>query len=131
MKQCYSGINIQYPISKIIVSGKKTIETRTYPLPEKYINVPLALVETPGKTGTFKSRVIAIVTFDNCFRYKNKTEFYLDSKKHCIDQKSPWAWAEKPKWGWNIKKITLLKTPEQLKQRPGIVFSNNIEIDFR
>ena len=30
-KKSYVGINIQFPISQLIVDGKKTIETRTYP----------------------------------------------------------------------------------------------------
>ena len=49
------AINIQFPISELILSGKKTIETRTYALPEKYIERDLYLIETPGSNGAFKA----------------------------------------------------------------------------
>lgn len=123
----YTGINIQYPISQLILSGEKTIETRTYPLPEKFKNIPMAFIETPGKKGGFKSRVVAIIKFTECIAYKNKTEFYKDAKDHCVSPESEWAWTDKPKFGWRVEIIKKLKTP-RLCTKKGIVYRTGIEI---
>ena len=37
MAKRYTALNVQYPISQDILSGEKTIETRTYVIPEKYL----------------------------------------------------------------------------------------------
>jgi hypothetical protein len=78
MSKLLPGINIQAPISSLIVSGQKVVETRTYKIPEKYLDKELYLVETPGKSGKFKARVIAIIKFTNCFQYKNIKEFRVE-----------------------------------------------------
>ena len=44
MNLVLNGINIQFPISQLILSGDKTVETRTYPIPERYLGVDLALI---------------------------------------------------------------------------------------
>ncbi len=128
MKRTYSGINIQYPISRLILSGDKTVETRTYRIPSKYIGVPLLLVETPGVSGEFRSRAIALITFDESFRYANKSEFYEDFKRHLVDRNSPWAWvSSKGKWGWPILNVSPLRTSLPIKKRLGIKFTREIE----
>ena len=104
-KKTYTGINIQWPISQDILSGKKTIETRTYPIPEKYLNVEMAMIETPGKHGKFKARVVAIIKFTDYFQYKSKKSFYADKDKHLVTPDSPWAWQDKEKWGWKLQII--------------------------
>ena len=128
MKTTYTGVNIQFPISQLILSGEKTIETRTYKLPEKFENIELLIVETPGKTGKFKSRVVGSIVFSSSFEYKSKQEFYRDSAKHFVDKNSEWAWKEKSKWGWIISKVIVFKNPQPLRKRPGIVFTTNISI---
>lgn len=127
MTRVYDGINIQFPISTLILSGEKVIETRTYKIPEKYLNKEIAMIETPGKQGKFKSRVVAIIKFTECFKYKNQTEFYKDSKRHLVDKESPWAWKNKAKWGWKVEVVKLLKEPTICKSR-GITFRSNIEV---
>ena len=45
------GINIQYPFSRLILFGVKTVEVRTYPLGDRNLggdNEDLFLIETPG-----------------------------------------------------------------------------------
>ena len=123
----FSGINIQYPISQKILSGDKTIETRTYPLPSKYENTVLLLVETPGQARAFASRIVGKITFGKSFRYANKKAFYQDKKRHLVDLGSKWAWREKPKWGWPIKKIVAIKSQKPSK-RLGIVFTKDLSI---
>ena len=124
----YPGINIQYPISQLIVSGKKIIETRTYPIPAKYLNQEMALIETPGKEGKFKSRVIAIIKFTDCFQYKNKKEFYADVNRHCVTEDSIWAWEDKEKWGWNVQVVSILEHSQLMVKPKGIVFTKNIAV---
>ncbi len=128
-KKTYTGINIQYPISQLIVDGKKTIETRTYKIPDKYLNQEMALVETPGKAGKFKARVIAIIKFTNCFQYKSKKEFYAQSDLHCVTEDSIWAWREGEKWGWNVKIVQKFSSYIEVKKQKGIKFTQHISID--
>lgn len=126
-KQEYTGINIQWPISEDIVSGKKTIETRTYPIPQKYLNQKMVLVETPGKHGVFKARITAIIIFTDCFKYQSKKDFYKDSSKHLVTKGSKWAWRDKAKWAWKVEVVKKLKTPVICKTK-GIIYRKNILI---
>jgi hypothetical protein len=126
-KKNYSGINIQYPISRLILDCKKVIETRTYPIPSCYVGQEMALIETPGKQGNFKARVVAIIKFGPSFKYVSKKNFYADSARHCVTPDSPWAWNDsKEKWGWPILDIVILRNAIPLKKRTGIVYSKNI-----
>src|SRR3989338_7516120 len=102
----YAGLNIQFPISRMILSGQKTIETRTYPIPPAYLGKELVIIETPGKLGRFKARMIGLVTFGESFQYRSKSAFYRDTPKHCVTPDSIWAWnASKGKWGWPILRV--------------------------
>src|SRR4051794_16034899 len=93
------GINIQHPISRLIVEGKKTIETRTYPLPLSYVEKDVFLIETPGKAGGFKAQIVAVVRFSKSFQYKSERAFYADTRYHFVTKDSPWAWkSTKSKW---------------------------------
>lgn len=124
-----TGINIQYPISRLILDGKKTIETRTYPIPKNYVGQEMALVETPGKDGKFKSRIIAIIKFGPSFKYESENKFYSEYSLHCVDPESPWAWnPSKEKWGWPVEVIHILKIPTELKKRIGIKYTSGLTI---
>jgi hypothetical protein len=128
-KKSYVGINIQFPISQLIVSGKKTIETRTYPIPDDYVGKEMALVETPGREGKFKSRIIAIVQFGPSFKYESKSTFYADVDKHCVTKDSPWAWQqERGKWGWPIISVRRLAKPGSIVKRLGIKFTKDLDL---
>ncbi|NOT79384.1 MAG: hypothetical protein HOP07_10365 [Bacteriovoracaceae bacterium] len=127
-KKTYTGINIQHPISQLIVEGKKIIETRTYNIPGKYLNQEMALVETPGKNGKFKARIIAIIKFTECFQYQTKKEFYADSDKHCVTPSSPWAWEEGEKWGWKVCVVEKLPNFKTITKKKGIKFTLGITL---
>jgi hypothetical protein len=125
------GINVQYPITKLIITGKKTVETRTYPLPELYVGKEVFLVETPGTQGKFKARIIAIVKFSQSFHYRTKKEFYADFPLHQVSPDSPWAWTtSKKKWGWPVEVVKVLKTPVVVKKKKGIKYTKKITISF-
>lgn len=130
MSSSFTGINIQWPISQLIADGSKIIETRTYPLPAKYLNQDLLLVETPGTLGNFKSRAIGIIRFNSCFKYGSKDDFLRDFPNHLVDQNSPWRWQDgKAKWGWKIEKVTLFKDPQLIPKRLGIKFTRDIQVN--
>jgi len=120
------GLNIQWPISQEIISGKKTVETRTYPIPAKYIGVDILLIETPGPSGDFKARAAGILRFEESFQYKNKKEFYLD-KRHLVTEDSDWSWKKK-KWGWPIASFTPFEKTFVIKTARGIVFTQKIKL---
>lgn len=124
------GINIQYPISKEILSGNKVIETRTYPLPKKYFNQRMFFIETPGDQGNFKARIVGIITFSDFKQYSSQKEFYNDSKKHLINKDSTWAWKEGPKYGWIIEKIEVINPPIVYLEPKGIKFTKAVTINY-
>lgn len=129
-KKTYTGINIQFPISQLILSGKKIIETRTYPIPEGYLNQDLLMIETPGSEGTFKARGVCLIRFSECYQYKTLKSFRSEFSLHKVEDGSPWDWTpEKPKWGWKISKILILRLPTIIKKRKGIVFTKNLSIN--
>lgn len=129
MKKKYTGINIQFPISQLILSGEKSIETRTYPIPENYLNVEMLFIETPGKSGKFKSRIVARIIFSKCFKYKTKSDFYKDFDLHKVNKSSQWAWnKDKGKWGWQIGRVEVFKKTIPVPKRTGIVFTKDIEL---
>jgi len=127
----YTGLNVQFPISQLIVSRRKTVETRTYPLPKKYLNIPLALIETPGRSARFRSRIIGLVVFSECIRYRNAKHFYSDFLKHRVSSVSPWRWtAAKPKWGWVISKVQHIDPPVIFTRKKGIIYTRNVSVDL-
>ena len=127
MKRKYVGINIQFPISQLILKKEKIIETRTYALPKDFVDQDLLFIETPGKAGRFKSRIVAIIRFGESFKYESEDEFYSDEKKHRVSRGSIWSYdSKKGKWGWPILKITVLKKPSSPKKRLGIKFTKNL-----
>lgn len=125
----YSGINIQWPISEKIIDGSKSIETRTYPIPPKFLNKEIVLIETPGKSGSFRSRIRAVIRFTGCFKYMSKKSFYKDSKHHLVTPSSEWAWEpSKGKWGWKVEVIKVFDDPIPMPKRTGVKYSSGIQI---
>jgi hypothetical protein len=125
-----TGINIQSPWSRLLINKDKIVETRSYPLPEKYKNQELAIIETPGKYGRFKSRIIGTITFSHSFKYENKDEWLNDYSRHLVDKNDEdYGWKYyKPKYGWIVSNITKLKQSISPPKRRGIVFANNCRV---
>lgn len=127
-KNKYTGINIQHPISQLIIKGEKTIETRTYAIPKKYLNQEMLLIETPGKKNNFISRIIGIIKFTNCFQYTTKKEFYSQELDHCVSKTSKWAWKDGEKWGWSVKVLKIISPSLEYTKKKGIQYTLNIEL---
>lgn len=121
-----TGINIQSPWANLLVNETKTVETRSYSLPKKYECVELALIETPGKNGNFKSRVIGTITFSHSFRYNDELEWSMDHNRHKVNADSLYGWNDKPKYGWVVSTVKKFEQPIEITKRKGIIFTTGI-----
>jgi hypothetical protein len=129
------GINIQWPWSQLIASGIKTVETRKYPIPEKYIDRPLALIETPGprgkkEAGIEKARIIGVITFSESFEYKTVKQWRDDYERHCVPTNDPQFTYTKgtPKWGWEVASVIQFTRPIKAPTKKGIVFATSCSV---
>lgn len=123
-----TGVNIQFPWSNLLINYVKSIETRSYPLPIRYENKELALVETPGKNGKFKARIIGTVTFSHSFKYRDERAWLDDHNKHLVSQDdSQYKWNKnKPKYGWVVSHIKKFDKPVDISKRKGIIFTTGL-----
>jgi hypothetical protein len=129
------GINIQWPWSVLLVSGQKTVETRSYPIPGHYIGVELAVIETPGphgmrEAGIDKARIIGTIVFDGFFQYQTKDTWMRDIKRHCVPADDHlFAFRDgEPKWGWTVAKVTSFAVPMPAPSPRGIVFAKECRL---
>ena len=133
-KRSLPGINIQYPWSELILSGKKKIETRSYPLPKKFEGMEIAVIETPGKqgkkVGIDKARITGTVTFSGSKRYGSREEWRRDFKHHLVEDSDPlFSYSDdKPKYGWIIKSVTRLSSPTRPPASRGIIFAKGCKV---
>lgn len=124
------GLAIRFPFASMIVEGKKTIETRTYPIPEKYIGQKIWVIET-GNSNAGRSKIIGWVIFDESFAYSSESKFRKDVRKHHVVQNGDWDWTPaKKKWGWPVRKYGKLPTPGYPSKRVGIKFTTGLEVEI-
>lgn len=125
-----TGINIQYPWSDYLIYGIKSVETRTYPLPKKYMGEELALIETPGRYGRFKARIIGTITFSHSFKYPDQKAWQDDYNRHCVAVDDPiYNWKDdKSKYGWVVSKVTKFEKSLDIRKRKGIIFTSGIKL---
>ena len=120
------GINIRAPWSTFLINSVKTVETRSYPLPRKYEGIELALIETPGKSRQFKSRIIGTITFSHCFRYPDENAWKSDYPRHRVDATNQfYKWNDKPKYGWVVSNIVKFDDPVDPPKKRGIIFASD------
>lgn len=129
------GINMQWPWSVFLLDGEKTVETRSYPLPEKYRNQPLAMIETPGprgkkEAGITEARITGIITFSDSFQYKTRKQWLADRNRHCVAPDDPHFGfkLDKEKWGWVVASVEKFERPLLAPKKRGIVFATACEI---
>jgi len=125
------GMNIQAPWVEAIVSGRKVIETRFYPMPRKWGSQPLAIIETPGKARHFKRRIAGLVLFEPSWCYADQAAFARDRAKHLVDPDDPhFGWQEdgKPKWAWPVQWVEVYQQPLPADFRAGIRYARTVEI---
>lgn len=122
-----TGINIQFPWSSLLINGDKCVETRSYPLPVKYEGEELALIETPGKYGNFKARIIGTITFSHSFKYPNKKSWKDDYNRHKVEEFDVFfSWKDnKPKYGWVVSNTKKFEKHILAPSKRGIIFTSN------
>ena len=125
-----TGLNIQSPWSYLLINGDKSVETRSYALPEKYEGVELALIETPGKYGQFKSRIIGTITFSHNFKYPDKQSWKDDYNRHKVEENDEfYGWnPDKLKYGWVVSDVNKFDEPIPAPNKKGIVFTKNCQV---
>jgi hypothetical protein len=126
------GLNVQAPWARMLLDGSKKIETRTYPLPSKYLGSEFWLIETPGRRGKFKSRIIGIICFSECKRYESSSEFYSDSDLHQVREHDlDYFWNPKvPKFGWIVSSIVAVAEIPAPNPR-GLVYSSPFTLEMQ
>jgi hypothetical protein len=125
-----TGLNVQTPWSFLLINGDKSVETRSYPLPKRYEGVELALIETPGKYGRFKSRIIGTITFSHSFQYPDKQVWEADYNRHKVKEDDEfYGWnPDKNKYGWVVSNITKFDQPIPAPKTKGIIFTKNCKV---
>lgn len=122
-----SGLNIQEPWSSLLINGEKSVETRSYPLPQKYEGVELALISTPGKKRNFKAKIIGTITFSHSFKYESIYDFESDYNRHLVSiDDNSYGWKnDKKKYGWVVSNMKKLNTPIDAPPKRGIIFARD------
>jgi hypothetical protein len=126
------GLNVQWPWSQLLLSGEKTIETRNYKLPEKYLNRELAIIETPGPNGfkhlgVSKARIIGTIVFTENYLYRSKLHWLEELTLHRVNPDDPQYKfvSNKPKWAWKVGNVKSLKNPVPAPSKRGIIFASS------
>lgn len=120
------GLNVRSPWSTLLINGQKTVETRSYALPQRLEGVELALIETPGKSAKFKSRIIGTITFSSCVQYSSKEQWESDESRHKVDiNDSLYGWKDKPKFGWVVKSVNKFENPVDPPIKRGIIYAKD------
>ena len=65
-----------------------------------------------------QSRITATIKFAKCFKYKDHESFYADYSRQRVDKDSPWAWQDKPKWGWHVEVVKTIFPPVAFAVKP-------------
>ena len=126
------GLNVQSPWSTLLINGQKSVETRSYRLPQRLEGVELALIETPGKSAKFKSRIIGTITFASCVQYSSKEHWVSDESRHKVDiNDKTYGWKDNPKFGWIVKSVKKFENPIDPPAKRGIIYAKNCLMEKR
>ena len=89
-------IYIRNPWAQLIASGKKTIETASFNLPERFKNKWL-YIQTENKN------IIGKVKFIASKRYSTAQSFDSDSEAHRVGEDSPYHFKTRQRcFGWTV-----------------------------
>lgn len=121
------GINIQAPWAQLLLSGAKTVETRSYPIPSTIFDTEIAVIETGLKTGSY---IIGTIKFSKCFRYNCEKAWMKDYHRHLVPADSPkFAWNDKkPKWAWVVAAYNRFDLRQPAPAIRGRLYAKNCEV---
>lgn len=118
------GLEVQRPWSQMILTGTKSVETRTYPLPATLVGRAIYVLETEENlagTSCLADRVdagdpsvqlVGTVTFGSCVAYASKDEWLADEARHCVPPDSSYGWSrERIIYGWRVASFTRHERP--------------------
>ncbi|MBN8540745.1 MAG: ASCH domain-containing protein [Deltaproteobacteria bacterium] len=131
------GINIQWPWSQLLLSGKKTVETRGYELPAKHVGKPLVIIETAGprgkkEAGIDRARIVGLIVFRSSFQYQSNSHWRKDHNRHLVDVDDPmFAWGKSnERWGWEVESVKVIEPHQNAPKKKGIVFTSACTISI-
>jgi hypothetical protein len=125
------GFNVKsepdMPFADLILSGRKTIETRAKPTLNSLVGRRVKLIETTGKGS---GKVKGEVTVGEPKFYKTKAEFDADFDKHFVQDSSEFAFSEAGKWGYPMEDPVIYQEPYEtntvLDKPKGRVLTSNV-----
>jgi hypothetical protein len=112
------ALEMQEPWADALMSGKKTIETRTYNLPPSLIGRKICILQTPSGTAQVSSldneillnsssvRLLGWCIFGRVKQYTSKEDFEDDEPAHLVKRSSWYGWKEgatKAIYGWVVE----------------------------
>ena len=90
------------------------------------------MIETPGKSAKFKSRIIGTITFSGYVQYFSKEQWESDESKHKVDiNDQTYGWKDKPKFGWIVKSVKKFENPVDPPTKRGIIYAKNCLMEKR
>jgi hypothetical protein len=117
-------IEMQQPWAELILKGRKTIETRAYPLPPALINKPVLIIESPQGEARQSSlgdqlewtlgaeiqegvRLVGWCRFGSVTEYRSLNDFGKDVRAHLVEGDSPFGWKEDTEkiYGWKVTEV--------------------------
>jgi hypothetical protein len=119
-------LEVQSPFSQFILSGKKNIETRAYPLPLELIGIKILLCESQaGENGIScigdevdeakeGITIIGEICVSHCKEYKSLDEWDSERENHQVPEGSSYGWSateEGRRYGWIIAEIVAYENP--------------------
>ncbi|CAE6960988.1 unnamed protein product [Symbiodinium natans] len=127
---CLCGLNVQYPWSRLLMAGRKTMEVRKYAL-GKYrcfsAGEQLFLIETLGSGSTqgamvdiamapapLKAQVLGVIVFAGSIEFENYDHFDAHRSDTLIEQGSFYDWGtSEPQtlFGWYVQHVRAFKRP--------------------
>lgn len=103
------GINIndkKEKWSELLLSGKKTIETRNTNNLKSKVGQPIAVI----RTGVGKAHIVGFIMLGEPIVYHTLEEFRADEHRHCIPAGSPFDFNGK-KYGYPVEVLHRLEEP--------------------
>lgn len=122
------ALELQSPWAEALLDGKKTIETRSYKLPEALLGKKIFIMQTPsGKVGQsalgenvdlqeteYGPRIAGWCIFESIVEYMDKRQFENDEPMHLVDEASGYGWKDctKSLFGWIVSDFEKIDSSE-------------------
>ena len=129
LKLTLRGLNIQYPFSRLLMLGAKTVEARSYRLGHRNIvnaGEDMFLIETPGPKHVrgavvndlavgeppIHAQVVGTIAFSSSKPYIKLSEWTNDRHRHCIKEAGKHDWnGVGLRYGWRVEKVQSFAKP--------------------